>query len=104
MGFNLGEFGGDNGHLAEVAQRVSVLQSERREKTMGELRCYDPRKGEEVETDNPVIIFAHMVRNTGGLSLLEPEEEASFWEKIIKLADYCDEKVEGNDPEQRDDK
>lgn len=48
---------------------------------------FDPRKGDLIETNNPVIILADiMIRN----GLVKPNK--SFWAKIKKLADIADEK------------
>ena len=51
---------------------------------------YDPRLKKEVESGNPALILAHMVRNTGGVGLLTDEEEEQFWAGVAKLADWLD--------------
>ncbi len=54
---------------------------------------YDPRMKAEVNSSNPALIFAHMVRNTGGVAVLSDEGEKEFWEGVAKLANFCDEKI-----------
>lgn len=57
---------------------------------------YDPRVKKEVESSNPAIVLAHMVRNLGGVGLMTQVEEADFWAKVAVWADWLDEQV-GNE-------
>jgi hypothetical protein len=57
---------------------------------------YDPRKDSEIdETNNPALIFAHIMVNSG---LIFKKDWHKFWKKISFLADYCDQKVNNKKP------
>jgi hypothetical protein len=52
------------------------------------LKLYDPRVKDHVETNNPAIIIAQILIDTG---MFSPTED--FWKKIADLANYSDEYI-----------
>lgn len=61
------------------------------------VKVYDPRKKEYVVSDNPALIMGHMLSTGMVLSKFEStlsDLNHPDWEKIAKLADFCDEEVE----------
>ena len=81
------------GHPTEVA--LEGLSFERRTIMAEGFLMYDPRLKKEVESGNPALILAHMVRNTGGVGLLTDVEEEQFWDGIARLADWLEETDDG---------
>lgn len=49
---------------------------------------YDPREKDNIETDNPAIIIAHILIETGAFL---PTKD--FWKKIADLANYSDKHI-----------
>ena len=57
-----------------------------------EVSLYDPRKGLNVESNNPMLILADIMIKGG----FADKKDQEFWDKISYLANYADEKVNGN--------
>ena len=54
-------------------------------------KVYDPRSMRAVVSDNPALVMAHLA--TTGRIFTSWNFDDYFWERISKLADFCDEQA-----------
>lgn len=57
------------------------------------MSLYDPRKDLYVESNNPILILADVMIKSG---FVNTTEKGKFWSQIGYLADYADQKANGN--------
>lgn len=58
------------------------------------LLVYDPRIKQVIKSDNPALIFGHLIETESIITKYNLIEKEKFWKNIAEMADFCDEKID----------
>lgn len=73
----------------ELIEKTYSIQKETKLKKDLKQEVYDPRKNDNVYSDNPALIIADIMTKRNFINRVTDD----FWQSIKILADYCDQRI-----------